>query len=618
MNNANPPPRKAEALGAPFHNPYTFIPFPEKAPERHKPTPLTIDEVENDRLSGVLDITLSTRSPLLVPAEKKDGNKTPALRIGNDIIVPASSIRGVMRSLCAIISGSALDYVDDQLWLCQGRDVNLGKENLFLAEIISPGDASRDGKVRFGKAELVDSFKLGLKLKAQGRDKQVLWIDDPRGQWIDCSDHKDSKHTWRVKISGNKVNNKSPHEGAFQPDNAVEITLPKELWSDYTGRHRNAAKKGLRKGDIVWLEPKDPRKGIVSADDVKSIQWARWGRHGVNFRKSLEKLLKHLLPDSVRNDGLVDITSDLFGSIPMPEEGEKESYPAFAARIRTGNLIFKNASTFWNQMPVSGTPHPGCKAFYVANDDYDLISLHDTPRGYKVYRTSKHNPGEEPWTYRNQPVFSDGRAKAFNDAQQSGARECELLKPFSSGNLKISFRALTKKELALLLLVLSCDLRIGGGKPFGLGHCVVSKLRAIDEYGSELFTWNSIQRASLPDQEMAECLPEYFMERAKLYCKTQIPVEMLRYPRAEKGYQKSGAVWFGTFAAQKKSKQQGVQTAQIADKKFHAQMLPVFDPQNPEADRLFGYDFKVPASGNRGENYSPNAQTRRNDRKNLR
>ena len=190
-----------------------------------------------------------------------------------------------------------------------------------------------------------------------------------------------------------------------------------------------------------------------------------------------------------------------------------------------------------------------------------------------------------------------------------------MLKPFSSGNLKISFRALTKKELALLLLVLSCDLRIGGGKPLGLGHCVVSRIRALDEYGNDLFTWSSIQRASLPDQEMTESLPEYFIERAKLYCKTQIPVEMLRYPRAEKGYQKSGAVWFGTFAAQKKDKQQGLQTAQVSGMEIRAQGLPVFDPQRPEADWLFGYDFKVPASGNKGQNHSQNAKTRANDRK---
>lgn len=615
MSNNNPPPRKAETLGAPFHNPYTFIPFPEKAPERHKPTPLTIDEVETDRLSGVLDITLQTRSPLLVPAEKEKGKETSALRIGNDVIVPASLIRGMLRSLCAIISGSALDYVDDQLWLCQGRDANLGNQKLYLAEIITPGDSSRAGKVRFGKATLVDSFQLGLPLKTSERDRQVLWIDNPDGQWIHRSNHKDDSHTWRVKISGNKVNSKSPHEGAFQPDKAKEIILPEELWSDYTGRHRNAAKKELRTGDIVWLEPKDPSKGIVSADDVKSIQWARWGRHGVNFRKSLEKLLKHLLPDSVRNDGLVDITSDLFGSIPMPEEGEKESYPAFAARIRPGNLIFKNASTSWNEMPVSGAPHPGCKAFYVANEDYDLISLHDTPRGYKVYRTSKHEPGKEPWTYKSQPVFAEGKPKSFDAVQQAGARKCELLKPYSSGNLKISFRALTKKELALLLLVLSCDLRIGGGKPFGLGHCVVSRIHALDEYGSDLFTWSSIQKASLPDMEMTECLPEYFMERAKLYCKTQIPVEMLRYPRAEKGGQKSGAVWFGTFAAQKNNKPHGLQTAKINGQEIRPQMLPVFDPQRPEADWLFGYDFKVPSSGNREKNYSPNARTRENDRK---
>ena len=60
-------PGHPSVLGEAFHNPYTFIPFPNEAPIRREPTPLTIDELkgEQDRFTGVVDLELETLSPLL-------------------------------------------------------------------------------------------------------------------------------------------------------------------------------------------------------------------------------------------------------------------------------------------------------------------------------------------------------------------------------------------------------------------------------------------------------------------------------------------------------------------------------------------------------------------------
>ena len=117
----------ASVIGYPFHNPYTFIPFPKNSPERKKTTPLTIDEVEKDRMTGVISLKLKTLSPLLIPdpsrkrqPSSKEPAEIPLQRVGEDVVVPASSIRGVLRSLCAIITESALDYVDDEL--CFARE----------------------------------------------------------------------------------------------------------------------------------------------------------------------------------------------------------------------------------------------------------------------------------------------------------------------------------------------------------------------------------------------------------------------------------------------------------------------------------------------------------------
>ena len=304
-----------------------------------------------------------------------------------------------------------------------------------------------------------------------------------------------------------------------------------------------------------------------------------------------------MLPDYLQNDGKVDIVSDLFGSIPLKET----AYNAFAARIRPENLVFKNAQTFWNLMPVSGAPHSGCMAFYVTNDDYDQISISDLPRGYKVYRTTTDHGNDAPWRYEVQPVYSNNGKDIieYNVAKMTCRKE--LLKENQEGSLRIAFRGLSRKELALLLLTLSCDLRFGGGKPFGLGHCVVSEISAVNEFGEAIFhAWKPTKRASVPEDFQNEVAR--FLSRADLYCKTQIPVEMLRYPRAYKKNKHGGMNWFGFFAAPQQGNQDLPQHGLIArkvgrDGQLKAQGLPVFDPQNPASDLLFGYDVEYDNTG---------------------
>ncbi|MBO7329090.1 MAG: hypothetical protein J6W00_10020 [Lentisphaeria bacterium] len=657
----------SSALPGAFHNPYTFIPFPKNAPERHKPTPLTIDEIETDRMTGIIEVELKTLSPLFSPKhekikrDEKHPKKFEAAKLGNDVIVPASSIRGMLRSLCAIVSRSALDYIDDNLWLCQGRETNLsaGNNKIFLAVVVVPGNAYRNGIIKVGKAQLIKSQALGFdccsKKRAQYnvKDAKELWIDNPDSSVPHCQGYEDPAHPYRVKVSACKIpNSKDPeweskqHEGVFMPSRAVEIEVPSKIWMDYCGRNRHGKRPALEKNDIIWVQPVDPAKKleIWTGEDILSLQWARWGKTGVHFKDSLKKLrLGHMLPDYLKNDGLVDITSDLFGSIPLGAD----SYEAFAGRIRPENLVFTDAPTFINELPPLSSPHPGCKAFYIDNQKHEEISLEDLPRGYKVYRTSKEHGSKAPWRYDVQPEYEKCTRKEFDISKM--AKKAELVAEDVKGSLKIAFRALNRKELSLLLLLLSCDLRIGGGKPLGLGHCVATQITLRDEMGDEFFTYTP-ERATVPEEFSDQIEPAY-VQRAEFYCKTQVPVDMLRYPRAfsSNGNQHGGMCWFQEFASPKKGSKAnevlstGLQTVKIASvlrKKFRdkaefpAQMLPKFDPSDPESDWLWGYDVqcikndnkeicefrensensKPEPSGRHYENNSPNRQTRQEER----
>jgi len=621
-----------DCLDAAFHNPYTFIPFPdpEKQPLcRRKPTPLTIDEIETDRMTGVLELTVRTLSPLMTchpdPVSDQNGHKTyRALRIGPDVIVPATGIKGALRTLMTILTGGTLGYVDDGLWLCQGRDAQLGPagqnspegtpKRVFLARVIRPGNAAHDGTVELGDTRLVRREQLDAAIRRCGLDiekgvsafqptqteRPMLWASGPDLRSL--SQEKDSEHPWQVKVSGRPVNRKNKREGLFK-GNGRTITLPRELWAAYQGRNRHGLAPELRKGDLVWLEPADPNcEQIRSAGDVKSIQWARWGRHG---QKLLDLLWRHhpqVIPDSWNSDGLVDEVTDLFGQVPMVPGAAGP----FAARIRPENLVFYDAADKTRTVTLAplAPPHPGCIAFYRDNDDLDAISVADPLRGYKVYRTTSERGDQAPWLYKTQGVYDSWGN--LRPPKQKVNKTCELLWENLDGRLRIAFRALTRRELALLLAACTVDWRLGGGKPLGLGHCRVVEGRIILEDGSELLSFerHSDDLSPLPppfEEEVQDIRP-----RMRVWQLTQKPVPRLRYPRAveENRNRKSrgGHVWFQRHAAPRKAgtEPRGLQvlwvdgdlrTAAGGKNQIQAQRLPKFDPDHPEGDRLYGYDL---------------------------
>ena len=627
----------ASVIGEPFTNPYSFIPFPNKAPERNAPTPRTADEMDKNRFTGILCLKVKTLSPLMTSEaenynEKADHKKYHALTIGSDVIVPASGIRGSLRTLMTIISGATLGYMDDTLYLCQGRDAQLGPagktsepnvpKNVFLAKIIKPGSATTSGTVQLGTTNLVKWEELnnkGFRKEQRPSNGKIPSLPLYGGQ--------------EVKLSGHPINSKGKSEGLFNPDDAV-IELPSELWNAYQGRNRHGEFSELRKGWLIWLEPENPDASkICSAADVKSIQWARWGRHGQPIEKALPP---HIRPDSLQGDGKVDMVTDLFGQVPFKPDIDA---PIFSGRIRPSNLVFKNAKS--KTCPVTlaplCAPHPGCVAFYRANTNLDQISQEDSLRGYKVYRTTKERGDKDaPWYYDQQPVFDKTNPKL---PEQKVNSTRDLLNENIEGELELALHGLSPIELSLLLHICAVDWRLGGGKPFGLGHCKVEIAGLVNEFGEDVDA--TARTAPLPDS---------IQKRLELYKKSQIPVDKLRYPRAIKPAKdssrntKAGHVWFSRHAALKKNATTGLATIWTdghlqesagGKEQIKAQPLPLLDSA-PE-DFLYGYDCSAdediqknnktivsnlakeipgtsPRGGGDGHNTSPSRESRQNFR----
>lgn len=273
-----------------FHNPYTFIPFSESAAARRQPDLLTSDEGDQGgaRFTGTLHLRVTTRSPLLTIAPQPIGDnlnpadagakhkKFEALCIGDDVIVPATAVRGALRSLLTVLLGAPLATCDQNLFLCQGRDAQLGPankknnhtsspQNVFLARVEKPGAIDHSGTVRLGTTRLVEVAMLELLFAGKNSldncrptskvPTEAFFIDNPENP-TRRSNQYSSETPWQLKLSGRPVNTKGKREGAFKADGRT-LELSADLWADYLGRHRHAVRPELKEGDLVWLEPND-------------------------------------------------------------------------------------------------------------------------------------------------------------------------------------------------------------------------------------------------------------------------------------------------------------------------------------------------------------------------
>ena len=647
-------------IGMPFYNPYTFIPFVERGTklERKTFTPRTNDERETKRFTGIIELKIETLSPLLSSDSNLVGpsdHKTyHALRIGNDVIVPATGVRGFLRYLIMLLTGGPLTTIDQGMNLCQGRNLQLGSgkkdaqgvKNVFLARIVKPGNSKRSGTIELGETRLVDLENLRRfpafqekqhRPNKSGSVSHILWADlehtgnDTKRPCLrkinslislrenEQPSHKNKQHTWRLKLSGwpvtgKKKKDKTPadkFEGAFQR-NGITIEIPKEIWGDYMFRHRHGDRKELQKNDLVWLCPvKEDEVKIERADQIKSLQWARWGREGIPLKDAIPK---DVYPDYFGVDDKVSLVTDMFGQVPVKDEKTQTTGKAFAGRVRPDNLVFEDAVPVLDgpfDLAVMSSPHPGCMAFYRNNDDPQTVSSNDMLRGYKVYRTSKEAESKNskaPWLFDVQGVFDDtGTIK--KEGKQTINISAQLLPKGLTGTLRLSVRSLNDEELAILLLACNGTWRLGGGKPLGLGHCKATVVALYDEFGKPFNV------TDFPKTELFKLAKQ----RIEFWEKTQIPQENVRYPRAvirdKNKNSRGGHAWFSKCAIPKKNpkneneqigmtpitvcgrlmesvRESGIDNSHLGQEAeiIFGQTLPKFDPNKLDADLLYGYD----------------------------
>jgi len=610
-----------------FHNPYTFVPFQSGLYRRQQVTSLTGDEAGEDKtrvrhecaqlLTGYLDLEVELLRPLLTcqPDNKllKNHAEMAPLTIGNDVVLPATGIRGSLRTLMTILTSGTLGYINRHGFLCHKRDLPLstngeeGRSRGVLAEVVSPGGPNKSGKVRIGDTKLVHINSLHSLFGGQASldnyrpqgDQPIAhqWIElDNGGVPISYSGSYSRQHCWKLKLSGPLVGwkeGKNKFEGLLKA-NDEEVTIESSLWQDYAERNKRGSKCKLVSGDLVWLEVKEGTEDPISSDSVLSIQWARWGKKG----QRVDELASKYQPDFLQLDGLVDEVTNLFGQVVVRDTADAEGGNAltFAGKIRPENLVFEDlaAATRGNQvtLPVLAQPNGGCIPFYRKANGSDDFRRESPLRGYKVYRVEydpefdeEHSAEKDwtnpkPWEYSAQPLYS--RNDRPDPEKNKMNKTVCLVPPKSRGKLRIAFRSLSQRELALLIQACHVRWRLGGGKSVSLGLCQPKISGLFTETGRPL-------NVDWVDRDGKACqwrdLVLDIQDRVRIWSATQTPVPVVRQPRAVNSRgAKNGLVWFTKFCQMKMG------DPPVGMQRNKDVCLPEFDVENPVNDWLTGYD----------------------------
>ena len=508
--------------------PYNFVELPDQVVPA--PPPPDHDRYYGDRLTGKIECTLTTSSPLYIRCsltseqfqqeqQAKDlpdffytnpANQSPA--------IPGSSLRGMLRMLIEIISFSKLGRISNNQKFFF-RAVAAKKDDPLASEYkkhISPK------KVRAGYlVERHDGWYIRPALLID--DAPFVWVQDNkvcstypsftsvkdldyRPQYIDDIGFDDIYVKYPRSFAGRLSAN--PDTCKYRGVLVTSGNMSKSGTDARSTRRRNhcLVREGDKKADLLKISddaiqdycsaltdfqqepPFKPGKGFLSNGrcifycQPKAGQMVSLFGQSPNFRipyfpKDDGKAASALdfLPEDLLNSTTIDLTDAIFGFV-RSEKQEDHSQQACASRVSISDAICqKSIDDIWlkNKIIVPktlGSPKPTTFQHYLVQNNADkplLKSYANKPNVETVVRGHKLY-----WHKGRSPDIELENPNSVSDTQKA------LIKPIKPGvefRFSIHFENLSHSELGVLLWILNIAqdekyrLSLGMGKPLGMG-----------------------------------------------------------------------------------------------------------------------------------------------------
>lgn len=519
-----------------FLNPYNFVrylPEPNIPPGdsdaqllgRCPPPP-------HDRyvgLSGRIICTVEAVTPLFISDSHEVKTTKVRLADGREVehksyrffqyggkdAIPASSLRGMIRSMFEIVTNSPFCIFDGDERLeyridpAEARRFKPGIVRSLPADG-KPGVIGLCEEAKIGayydnprKNVLDDSWKCGDEAYAETKrdDKGVMKVTTIVHAGASPSVSQGMHHGW-VKVTGQTIDTKR-NESFFyfkgKPADAVTVHFDAEREDDFnTILHAqlNDRKEDFRSqvqserlapGNLVYVE-----LNAQNPSQVRNIALARVAR--LRYRHTVGDLLAdHLKPSE--NYDQMDIASRVFGWVKATREGDRNKRIAYAGRVRFTHAMLTedgDRGVFAEELPLAilGGPKPTTTLFYLRKKNGTWSEQerrlpgaaetigYDGPnelRGRKVYR--HHGATLNRLEYE--------RAERQRDHQNRSVRGVRA--PGNIFRFTIDFHNLAPLELGALLWTLNlgdddCLYRLGYAKPLGFGsvRLAIEKIELFD------------------------------------------------------------------------------------------------------------------------------------------
>lgn len=484
--------------------PYRFIRH-EKVFIPDLPLPRFDMPYENAK-SGVINITIKALSPIFVGDEKPKQNENGKqsnesnepqefFKINDKYCIPGSSIRGVIRNLCEMISFSKLKTQDIKP---SYRDLNNEsyKNNLLkqAASSIYAGWLRKNND----KWEIYDTGKLASKCR-------ILYKDDI----LNPSSENTIADVFNLNIANSIKESKTASEkykivGGLEKCKYSEVNngIDEKYCVVFTGSTGNKTR------EFRFPQPTDDSKWKILDSKVKATFRQAYGlddtRNKSEHWKYLETSFKKGQPipiffkkssSGIEHFGLSYLyklpykysTQDLLEKIqnqtcPKPDfaqrifgyTAENNKIPkALKSRISFSHFELKNEPKIHRDELILSSPKITFYPFYLEQNGGKLITYDDSNarlNGFKIYPPHKNH----------------ALAGAIKSENKNIASKIKALEKNSEFSGQLRYFNLLECELGLLLLALSIFdgketcYKIGGAKPYGYGNCEI-KLSGISD-----------------------------------------------------------------------------------------------------------------------------------------
>lgn len=505
--------------------PYNFIPLNKKV-IKSEPLP-SFNTYHSDRYTGYIDLEIEAVTPLYIrdtlndreieqklkrDEELKQGMKKEPFANpdffspGNQIRIPGSSLRGMIRTLVEIVSF--------------GKFVNFDDRRLYYRSFADRCKNFRDNYRKHVKSKAGILIKEGLNyfiiptnFKKIFKEEAKELVNQSGRKYTDFSIYEVALNgtAYYLVVSGPMGDEKSKTMKKRdylieRPNEYVEkIKLNREDIEDYNNDKERKAKINLL--DEVHKKGEVPCFYSIYQDNQNRRRVA-FG-HTLMFRIPYVKSIGDHVPEISRKGDYFDLVEAIFG---------KETSHASRVFFEDSFLIETENPYLTEAYPkILSSPKPTCFQHYIKQTKENL---RDFPKHLAHYNDTNYIRGYKLYWHRDHDwIEGDNRKIEKHPTQYT------KIKPIKEGAKfkgRIRFENLSKVELGALMFVLSlpeeCCHKLGMAKPLGLGSIKIKPTLYISDrkkrYSELFYEWEDNPKES-SDKEFIDAFQSYILTELK-------------------------------------------------------------------------------------------------------